>query len=81
MTTAAIIEAILAGGPAVLDFFIKIESLLNLGPSDKANIASAIASANNVNSDTLARISAWMQANGFQAQVTFVPSKPITPVA
>jgi len=72
MTVAEITALILQLGPIALEFFIKIESLLNLGPDEKANIASAIASANSSNADTQAKIAAWMQANGFTTKVTFV---------
>jgi len=72
MTIAEITALILQLGPVALEFFIKIESLLNLGPDDKANIANALAAANTSNQDTLNKIGAWMSSNGFKAQVTFV---------
>lgn len=59
-------------GPLAVELIAKLEPLLNLGPDEKVNIANAIAAANAANADTINRVSAWMQANGFQAQVTFV---------
>lgn len=66
---------ILTGGPVVLNFFLKIEGLLNLGPDEKQNIANAIAAANTTDQDTINKVGAWMAANGFVAKVSFV-AKP-----
>lgn len=71
-----VIALILSGGPLVLNFFLKIEGLLNLGPDEKQNIANAIASANATDQDTINKVGAWMAANGFVAKVSFVP-KPV----
>lgn len=67
-----IIQLLIAGGPVVVDFFLKIESLLNLGSDAKQNIANAIASANASDQDTINKVGAWMAANGFVAKVSFV---------
>lgn len=67
-----IVALILQLGPLAVDLFTKLEPLLNLGPDEKANIANAIAASNSADADTIARVSAWMQANGFKPQVTFV---------
>lgn len=77
ITVAALIQALLAGGPVLIDFFIKIESLLNLTPDDKQNIANAIAAANTTDQDTINKVGAWMAAHGFVAQVKFIPK--VTP--
>lgn len=63
MTAAAIIAAILQGGPLVLDFYLKIESLLNLGSDEKANIANAISASDAADDEMKARAQAWLAAN------------------
>lgn len=73
MTIAALIEALITGGPVIVDFFIKIESLMNLSPDDKQNIANAIAAANMTDQDTINKVGAWMAAHGFVPQVKFIP--------
>lgn len=64
-------------GPLGMQLFVKLEGLLNLGPDEKANIANAIAAANASDQDVLNSVSAWMQANGFKPQTTFVPTTPV----
>ncbi len=63
MTAAAIIAAILQGGPLVLEFWLKIESLVNLGPDEKTNIANAIAASDAADDEMKARATAWLAAN------------------
>ena len=63
MNTAAIIAAILQGGPLVLDFWFKIEHLVNLGPDEKTNIANAIAASDASDDEGKARAQAWLLAN------------------
>lgn len=63
MTTAAIIAAILQGGPLVLDFYLKIEHLLNLGPDEKQNILNEVAASDQADEDTKARAKAWLDAH------------------
>ena len=63
MTAAAIIAAILQGGPLVLEFWLKIESLVNLGPDEKTNIANAIASSDAADDEMKARSQAWLDVN------------------
>lgn len=75
MTAAAIAQLIAELGPIALQFFLAIESRLNLGPDEKQNIANAIAAANAADQDVINRVGAWMAANGFEAQVQFV-AKP-----
>lgn len=70
-----IVALILQLGPLAVDLWVKLEPLLNLGPNDKQNIANAIAASNSVDQDTINRVAAWMQANGFKAQITFVPQQ------
>ncbi len=82
MTAAEIAALLIQLGPVALQFFLAIESRLNLGPDEKQNIANAIAASNASDADTLARVSVWMTANGFKA--TFVaigPAIPATPQA
>lgn len=70
MGAAEIIALIAQLGPVALQFFLAIESRLNLTSDEKANIANAIAAANASDQDTINRVSAWMAANGFK--VSFV---------
>lgn len=76
-----IVALILQLGPLAVDLFVKLEPLLNLGPNEKQNIANAITAANAADADTINRVAAWMQANGFKPQVQFVPilTQPGTP--
>jgi len=69
---AAIASLIATIGPLGFELFTKLESLLNLGSDEKANIANAIAASNTADADTIGHVTAWMTANGFKAQVTFV---------
>lgn len=73
-----IVSLILQLGPLAVTLFTKLEPLLNLGPDEKANIANAIAASNAADADTIARVAAWMQANGFKATTVFVPVTPTT---
>ena len=63
MTVAEIIAAILQGGPLVLEFWLKIESLVNLGPDEKTNIANAISASDAADDEMKARADAWLAAN------------------
>lgn len=63
MTTAAIIQLILQGGPLVAEFWFKIESLVNLGPDEKTNIANAVASSDTADEATVSAANAWLAAN------------------
>ena len=76
---AADVPVIVQLGPLAVDLFVKLEGLMNLGPDEKQNIANAIASANAADADTIARVAAWMKANGFQQAVTFAPASPAAP--
>lgn len=79
MTAAQIATLLIQLGPVALQFFLAIEDRLNLGPDEKANIANAIAASNAADADTIARVSAWMQANGFKP--TFIAIAPPAPVS
>jgi hypothetical protein len=68
-----IVALIVQLGPLGVDLFVKLEGLLNLTSDEKKNIANAIAAANAADQDTITRVSAWMQANGFQQSTTFAP--------
>lgn len=69
---AEIVSLVSQLGPLAVELIMKLEPLLNLGPDEKQNIANAIAAANAANQDTISRVAAWMAANGFKTQVTFV---------
>jgi hypothetical protein len=72
-----IVTLILQLGPLGVDLFLKLEGLLNLTPDEKANIANAIAAANTADNDTIARVSAWMSANGFKTLKIFVKADAV----
>ena len=74
---AEIVALILQLGPLAVDLFVKLEGLLNLTSDEKTNIANAIAAANTADADTIAKVTAWMAANGFKAQ--YVKATPPTP--
>lgn len=59
-----IVALILQLGPVVLDAFLKLPALLNLGPDEKQNVANAIAAANASDADTLALVDAWKKEHG-----------------
>jgi hypothetical protein len=77
MNGAQIAALLIQLGPVALQFFLAIEGRLNLSSDEKQNIANEIAAANASDADTLARVSAWMAANGFKT--TFVPTAPVKP--
>ncbi len=64
MTAAAIIAAIIQGGPLVLDFWLKIRSITNLGPDEHANIIREVALSNAADEETKTRAAAWLIAHG-----------------
>ena len=61
---AEILAAITAVGPAGLDLYLKLESLLTLGPDEQANVAGAIKAGLAADADTIAAIEAWKQQVG-----------------
>lgn len=76
----AIAQLIATIGPLGMDLYLKLESLMNLTPDEKQNVANAIAAANSANDATIDRVAQWMEQNGFVKQVSFVP-KPSAPPA
>ena len=50
-------------GPLAVDLIVKLETTMNLGPDDKANIAKAITASDEADNDTIARVNAWLAAN------------------
>jgi hypothetical protein len=58
-----IVALVLQLGPLAVDLIVKMESLFNIGPDEKTNIANAILAANNADQDTIARVNAWLAAN------------------
>lgn len=69
---AEIVSLVAQLGPVAITLIQKIESIGNLGPDEKANIANAIAQAESTDQQTINNVAAWMAANGFKPQVTFV---------
>lgn len=66
MNLDKIVALIVQLGPLAVELIIELETLLNLTPDQKQNIANAIAASNKADQDTVARVSAWMAKNGFQ---------------
>lgn len=62
-TVEEIAALVLQLGPLAVDLIVKMESLLNLGPDAKTNIANAILASNNADQDTITRVLAWQAAN------------------
>ena len=58
-----IVALVLQLGPLAVDLLVKMESLFNIGPDEKTNIANAILASNNADEDTIARVKAWQSAN------------------
>ena len=65
MGVEAIIALLLQLGPSAVDLWFKIESLVNLGPDEKQNIANALAASDQADIATKASAAAWLTANGF----------------
>jgi hypothetical protein len=63
-------------GPLGFALFTKLESVMNLGPNEKQNIANAIAASNAADQETINHVAAWMASQGFKTQVSFVPVTP-----
>lgn len=59
-----ILAAISAVGPAGIELYLKLESLLNLGPDEQANVAAAIKAGLAADTDTIAAIEAWKRQVG-----------------
>ena len=64
MGVAEIIDLILSLGPQAANLFFQIEGLLNLGSSEKQNIANALAASNTADAATISSATAWLKANG-----------------
>lgn len=74
MGVGEIIELILSLGPQAANLFFQIEGLLNLGPDEKQNIATALAASNTADAATISSASAWLKANGLPVP----PAPPVT---
>jgi hypothetical protein len=61
---AGILAAIAAVGPIGVDLYLKLESLFTLGPDEQANVAAAIKSGLDADSETIAVIEAWKRQVG-----------------
>ncbi len=64
---AQLLAAITAVGPAGIELYLKLQSLLNLGPDEQANVAAAIAAGLAADTDTLAAIESWKQQVGLSS--------------
>lgn len=63
MTAAAIIAAIVEGGPLVLNFWLKIRNITNLTPDEHANILREVALSDAADEETKARAAHWLNAH------------------
>ena len=54
-----LVAAVSAVGPVGVELFLKLESLLQLGPNEAANAASAIKAGLAADADTIAAVEAW----------------------
>jgi hypothetical protein len=61
---AELLAAITTIGPAGIELYLKLQSLLNLGPDEQANVAAAIAAGLAADAGTLAAIETWKQQAG-----------------
>ena len=61
---AEILAAVAVAGPSGVELFLKLESLLNLGPDEQANVAAAIKAGLTADAETIAAVEAWKQQVG-----------------
>ena len=61
---AEILAAVTVAGPSGVELFLKLESLLNLGPDEQANVAAAIKAGLTADAETIAAVEAWKQQVG-----------------
>jgi hypothetical protein len=61
---AQLLGDITAVGPAGIELFLKLQSLFNLGPDERANVAAAIKAGLAADTDTIAAVEAWKQQVG-----------------
>jgi hypothetical protein len=59
-----LIAAIAAAGPAGIELFLKLESLLSLGPDEQANVAAAIKAGLAADEEAVAVIQSWKKEVG-----------------
>ena len=61
---AEILAAVAVAGPSGVELFLKLESLLNLGPDEQANVAAAIKAGLAADTETIAAVETWKQQVG-----------------
>jgi hypothetical protein len=59
-----LLAAVSAAGPLGIELYLKLESLLNLGPDEQANVAAAIKAGLAADAETIAAIEAWKKTVG-----------------
>jgi hypothetical protein len=59
-----LLAAISAVGPLGVELFLKLESLLHLGPDEAANVASAIKAGLAADAETIAVVEGWKKQAG-----------------
>lgn len=58
-----IVGLIVSLGPLAVKEFLALESVLNLGSDEKANIAAAIAASDKADDETITHAAMWLAAN------------------
>ena len=64
MLIEEILAAIAAVGPLGVELYLKLESLLHLGPDEQANVAAAIKAGLGADTETIAAVQAWKKQVG-----------------
>ena len=59
-----LLAAISAVGPLGVELFLKLESLLQLGPNEAANVAAAIKAGLAADAETIAAVEGWKKGVG-----------------
>jgi hypothetical protein len=64
MFVEKLVAAIAAAGPVGIELFLKLESLLSLGPDAQANVVAAIKAGLAADEEAIAAIESWKQEVG-----------------
>ncbi|PYX94692.1 MAG: hypothetical protein DMG71_11750 [Acidobacteria bacterium] len=59
-----LLAAISAVGPLGVELYLKLQSLLHLGPDEQANVVAAIKAGLAADAETIAAVEAWKQQVG-----------------
>ena len=64
MLVEELLAAISAVGPLGVELYLKLQSLLHLGPDEQANVAAAIKAGLAADEETITAVEAWKQQVG-----------------